>query len=67
MNTFVYIGIVIFALGLFVWLFGASKLRGLQNSYVPVPASKIRFYQILNWLGIIMFVGGLLLSIFTFG
>ena len=67
MNALVYIGIFIFAVGLFLWLFAGSKLRGLQNSFVPVSPGKIRCYQVFNWLGILMFVGGLLLSIFSIG
>lgn len=67
MNPFVYIGIIIFAIGLFTWLFASSKLRGLQNSFIPVSASKIHTFQIINIIGIVLFIGGILLSILTFG
>lgn len=66
MTITVYIGAIIFAIGLFTWLFAASKLRGLQSSFVPVASSKIRLYQVVTWVGILLFIGGLLLSIFTF-
>ncbi len=66
MNTFVYIGIVLFAIGFFVWLFGVSRLRGAQNSFAPVPAAKIKSARIATWIGAILFFGGILLSIFLY-
>lgn len=65
MNACVYIGIVIFAIGLFLWLFAASKLKGFQNSFVPVPANKICIFQVLTWVGVVCFLGGIALAIFS--
>lgn len=67
MNTLVYIGIVLCAIGFFTWLFGASRLRGAQHSFAPVSAGKIKSARIVAWCGSILFFGGILLSIFTFG
>lgn len=65
MNAWVYLGIVLFVIGLFTWLFAASKMRGLQNSFVPATPTKIRTLQIVCWAGIILFLGGIVLAIFT--
>lgn len=66
MNAAVYTGIIIFAIGLFVWLFGISKLRGLQNSFAPVKPGTIRRYQIVGAIGAVLFFGGIALAVFSF-
>ena len=66
MNTLVYIGIIAFALGFFLWLYGLSRLRGLQNSFVPVPSSRIRNYQVVKWVGGLMALAGIILAIIAF-
>lgn len=66
MNDLVSVGIVIFAVGLFTWIFGLSRLRGCQNSLMPVSPSKIRVSQLITWIGAILFVGGIALAIYSF-
>ena len=65
MNTSVYIGIILFALGLFVWLFGMTKARGLKNGLAPASKSTIRKYQIVGAIGVLLFFSGIILAIFT--
>lgn len=65
MNGLVYTGIIISAIGLFLWLFAGSRLRGLQNSFIPVPPSRIRLFQVLSWIGAIMFFGGIIFGFCT--
>ncbi|MCH5220085.1 MAG: hypothetical protein J1F20_05890 [Muribaculaceae bacterium] len=67
MNGAVYTGIILFAIGLFVWLFGISKSRGLQNGFAPVSRSTIRRYQIIGAVGAVLFFGGLILAVLSFG
>lgn len=65
MTCWVYLGIVLFALGLFTWLFAASKLKGYQNSFVPASPGRLRLFQFIMWTGIVFFIGGIALAIFT--
>ena len=62
MNSLTYIGIIIFVIGLFVWMFGASRLKSEQNSYSPVSPNKIKTSKMINLTGILMFVGGIVLA-----
>ena len=63
MNAYVYIGIVLFAIGLFTWLFATSRLRNSRNSFVPVTPSRISLMQKINIVGWVLFIGGLAMSI----
>lgn len=66
MNAYVYIGVVLLVIGLYTWLFASSRLRNMQRSFIPPQAGKIRFFQIINIVGWILFGGGLLMSIIAF-
>ena len=65
MNASVYVGIIIFVLGIFTWLFGASKLKALQNSFVPASPAKIRLFQAVSWIGALCSIGGIVLAILS--
>lgn len=63
MSPYVYIGIVLFTIGLFTWLFATSRIRNKQSSFVPQTPGSIRKLQAINVIGWILFIGGLLMSI----